>query len=523
MGEISPIFRSLFFSGTLSAGDWSYLFPENIAEFAFPPHWPFIWITPLYQLTAKIFVQYFGLSWELTERVVWFFPFFILTIFSSWFLAKTLFPKSKIIQFLAPLIFLLNTYILMVVGGGQMGVAMAYALAPLVLGLLLEKRMLLMGLAFGAELMFDPRLALIVLLAAILLVIFLKINFKKFVVAGLIAGIFNAFWLIPTVFKVQDIFPFGYTSAAGFRFLSMANFSQTLSLLHPNWPENIFGKTSLLKPEFLILPILAYLALLFKPTKPVLAFSLLGLVGAFLAKGVNPPAGLINLWLFNHVPGFNLFRDPTKFYILAALSYSLLIPLSIVEIYRRLGPAAKIFLLLVIGYLLFLVRPVWLGQLSGTFVSRPVPNDYLVLKDFLTADQSFGRVLWLPRRQRFGFYSNRHPALELEQFMADDKCLAPFCDLKMAGLNRGYFGCFPNERCFPVDASFLANPLLASVMKSLSIKYLVIPFDSEGEIFLRERMYDDSSRQKLVDFVNSLNYLRPVNLSGKINFYEVGQ
>lgn len=189
---------------------------------------------------------------------------------------------------------------------------------------------------------------------------------------------------------------------------------------------------------------------------------------------------------------------------------------------RKLSSGSLIFMPFLI-FFLWLLRPAWLGQLSGTFRVKELPAEYVALKNFLIKDQRFGKVFWLPRRQRFGFYSNAHPAVELEQFISDDTCLAPFCGLKISRLDRGYFNCFPTEHCFPADASFLANPLAASVLKSLSIKYLVIPLDSEGEIFLRERAYDDPSRQKLVDFVNGLNYLRPVNLGSKINLYEVNQ
>ena len=44
--------------------------------------------------------------------------------------------------------------------------------------------------------------------------------------------------------------------------LGMEKPPHALSLLHPNWPENLFGKVYFLQPEFLILPILAFSAFL---------------------------------------------------------------------------------------------------------------------------------------------------------------------------------------------------------------------------------------------------------------------
>ena len=68
----------------------------------------------------------------------------------------------------------------------------------------------------------------------------------------------------------------------------------------------------------------------------IIFFALLGLVGAFLAKGASPPFSEINSWLFQNFPGMNMFRDSTKFYSLIALSYSVLIPFSIWKIYESL-------------------------------------------------------------------------------------------------------------------------------------------------------------------------------------------
>ena len=66
--------------------------------------------------------------------------------------------------------------------------------------------------------------------------------------------------------------------------------------------------------------------------KQIRFFLILSLLGVFLAKGSNEPFGQIYIWLFEHIPGFVMFRDPTKWYMLIAVSYSVLIPYSIYKI-----------------------------------------------------------------------------------------------------------------------------------------------------------------------------------------------
>ena len=158
---------------------------------------------------------------------------------------------------------------------------------------------------------------------------------------GLIA--LHAFWILPAILTHQNPLEqlgSAYSTTGAVKFFSFAALENALSLLHPNWPENLFGKTYFMKPEFLGLPILAYISLLFISTKEktkeqkktvqyVLYFALLALIAAFLAKGANDPFGEIYLWMFTNIPGFGVFRDSTKWYVLIAISYSLLIPFSL--------------------------------------------------------------------------------------------------------------------------------------------------------------------------------------------------
>jgi hypothetical protein len=523
----------------LSTGDWPFLFNETIKEFPLIPairtgsYFP---LSFFYQSTAKKLAG-LSFSWPLIERLIWFWPFLIVTIFSAWHLAKTLFPKEKIIHFLAPCIFLFNTYILMVVGGGQMGVAMAYSLAPLVLAKFITGGSIFAGLLLAVQIMFDPRISLITLLATFIYFLFqykgeLTKYVKNFIWPVIISLGLHLTWIIPAVISKTTFMPESYQQSGWLGFLSVAEFSKTLSLLHPNWPENIFGKTYLMRPEFLVLPILAFGSLLFIPDasnsrvkKNVLFFSLLALAGAFLAKGTNPPFGQIYLWLFKYFPGMNLFRDPTKFYLLATLSFSILIPFTVAEVFKKLKSRgkllAKVFVLSICFSLIYLVKPAMLNQLGGTFKAREVPGQYAVLKDYLYNQKTDFATLWIPQKQRFGFYSSSQSWYSLGDWVEDNKCLEPFCPLKITNFNREYFKCHPNEKCYPADASFLANPNSLAELKRLKVKYLIIPYDSEGEIFLYERKYDPEAREKLEIFLDTIPWLKKIPVADKIAVYEI--
>ncbi|MCX6705171.1 MAG: hypothetical protein NT162_02430, partial [Candidatus Woesebacteria bacterium] len=387
------VFRFWFSPDVISSGDFGYLSNNAIDRLYI---YPYLWNTSFgsglggnityilalntfYYASALLLHNIFRFGWEVIERIVWFWPFLLISVLTSTYLFKKMFPQNNFWIF-SSLIFLFNTYTLMLVSGGQMGVAMAYAVAPLVLAQFIRlvnnatfRRAIVTGLTLSLLILFDPRIAYVVLLGVLLYwviaMIFEKtVSIRKVFFLGIpivIAGLIHAFWILPLLwFQVNPIESLGsaYNSLVSVKFFSFADFSHALSLLHPNWPENLFGKVYFLQPEFLIIPILAFSSLLFiKPKSdnrrpaspaggPVIFFALLAIVGIFLSKGANPPAGGIYLWLFAHVPGFNVFRDPTKFYLLTAIAYSMLIPVAL----DRIGK--KVLIIVFVLFWLFTIR-----------------------------------------------------------------------------------------------------------------------------------------------------------------------
>ncbi len=564
------VFKNWFFLNPLSSGDWSYNFSESIKTFTiFPYSWFFnlnaglggtslfiLSLSSYFLFTTSFLFNFFKIPWVLIERLVWFWPFLLISAFSSYFLFKKLFSEK--FALLSSFIFLFNSYILMIVGGGQMGVAFAYAMAPLVLYVFIKtidffnfsknniqfsifnfQLPLLSGLLFSILVLFDLRIAYICI-TSVMLYLVLNIKYKvsknnflrilnlisySLIIPAVITFLLNSFWIIPLIAGGKNpLVELGsvYSSLESVKFFSFAKFENSIGLLHPNWPENIFGKVGFMRPEFLFLPVLAYASLFFaakikdsRLKTYVIYFALLGLIGAFLAKGVNEPFGRIYLWLFNHFTGFVMFRDPTKWYTLVAVSYSVLIPFTVWKSYEWLKSQSKfqisnfkfqirsksqilnfqnLFFLLVTGYLLFLIRPAFFGQLTGTFKPHEIPKDYIRLEEFLSSKKDFFRILWVPEWQRFGFFSNNHPAIGGGEIFKKD-AENQIKQLKQKGTE--------------------------GLLEDLSVKYIIIPYDSEKEIFLRDRKYDDKLYEKSITETRKIKWLREIDGFGKIKVFEV--
>ena len=558
------VFKNWFNFGLISGGDFLTNFDSNSASLI-PFGWgkeinglggsttAYIWLHYVINLPGFFFGKILHLNWLFIQRIAYLYPFIVASIFSSAFLVRKLFPDNKF-YFFAPVVFIFNTYILMLMGGGQIFIGLSYVLVPLVLysyislfrvnklmSLKKIKYSILTGLLLALQMMLDIRIAYVTMIAVsiyFLIIQFrvngltgLQVNFKyivrillnlliySFVIPIGIAFLIHAFWILPVILAHQNpVSQLGsaYSTTGAVKFFSFATFENSLSLLHPNWPENIFGKIYFMRPEFLLLPILAFGSLFFikketKEKKYILFFAILGLLGAFLAKGANEPFGEIYLWLFNYIPGFIMFRDPTKWYTLVAVSYSILIPFSIWNIYGILSSKFKsqksklqfkiqkfipnLFLILISLFLILLIRPAVLGQLSGTFKPTTIPSEYIKLEKFLSSQNNFSRNLWVPALQRFGFYSNTHPAISAQAFIKETNYSQILKKLRMSETEK--------------------------ILQESSVKYVIIPYDSEGEIFLEDRKYDEKQYEQAIEEIQNIPWLKRIDGFGKIAVFEV--
>lgn len=153
------------------------------------------------------------------------------------------------------------------------------------------------------------------------------------------------------------------------------------------------------------------------------------------------------------------------------------------------------FLIVVIFYLLFTIRPALLGQLNGTLKSHNVPSEYKELEKFLVTQNDFFRTLWIPSVQRFGFSSNAKPAISAS-------ILFKTSDYKLL---------------FETIKSKQGEELV----KEAAVKYILIPFDSEKEIFINDRKYDNSLYTQTIGELDSISWLRKIKSFGNIISYQV--
>ena len=136
------VFSTFFKVHHLAWGDAPFFYPEGLTELVSKPLvWtekgiPFggmnlaLWLSPLMIIYGSL-NKFLSFNNDLIIRILFYFPSIIFSFFGMYSLTRYL-KLSKIAQFFSVLIYLFNTYYLLLIDGGQVGVALAYGIFPLV-------------------------------------------------------------------------------------------------------------------------------------------------------------------------------------------------------------------------------------------------------------------------------------------------------------------------------------------------------------------------------------------------------
>lgn len=471
-----------------ASGDAPFFFLEQLQTLSVSPDaWrgqegfghsalPMLWIDyPFKLITFLLF--HLGFSWFWIDKF-WWTLVFLLCIVGSYRLTKS---------WIGSLVYSTNTYILLLFDGGQLGVALAYGFFPFVVSSIMKyvslnsslRSAVFLALHLGILMMLDLRFSYI---AFVFFALFLFYSVRKkrfqfsstiFVIPFIVIGL-NSFWILPNILAKESLqlSALYESKKSDLSFFSVADFPHALSLLHPNYPDNMFGRVYFFKPEFLLIPILAYSAFFFSRAWHATFFGLLGFLGAFLSKGTREPFGTFYEVLFNYFPGFFLFRDPTKWYVFIAVSYAILLS----HFFRKVSK--KIWIGLFLLCWIFSLRYVFLGQVNGNISPPSLTEDAVRFKNLLIHDEHFGRVLWLPRRDVFGFHSERHPSVSASMI---------FSESSVSGILRAF-----------------DDPETIPLLRSYGVAYIVIPEDIKRNIFLEDYVFHPELRSQLIEKLDTV-------------------
>ena len=277
---------------------------------------------------------------------------------NMYFLARNM-GVSRIPALVAALVFVLNQYFISRFASGHLPFAYAYSLFPLLLLLylqILRKDSLYFILGFATlswVIISFTRLDVILYFIPILLIITIarfaslrsKANLRTLLIRiakAMAIGIpiliaLSAFQIIAMLNGTKAAFVSTDISIPVPELLfwslsfkkSLLGFSRELGVLNSqgaiSWTTHPFLSSIGYEVLMAIIPILGLLSLIFRRDWLVVSLIVTALVGAFLAKGPNPPGEEIYLWLYNNIPLFGVLKTPNRWIMLGYIAYPLLI------------------------------------------------------------------------------------------------------------------------------------------------------------------------------------------------------
>lgn len=422
---------------------------------------------------------YFNISYQYSERYIFFIPSTVIALFWSYLFSKNFF-KNNFTCFFVSIIFCYNTYFL-TLQNWHNTLSTAFSFFPflfLCFDAFLKKPQALnlwwTILLFMMVLWYEARAWYII---AIILWLYFLFNLSHFTRYWKKLWVYSFIWItILILLQLRWLLPLSHalwwdvTTNEVFNrglwwgdFMSLAN---SFTLFHPFWWFWNAVRDFQVMPiplYFWLIPFFAWTGFFVgRKNKYVQFFWVIALFGIFLSKQTQEPFGWIYERLYYSFPWFNAFREASKFYFLVAVWYSVLIG-SFVEWFFTLKTVHR-YSKYAIGLLiasLFLVNtvPLITWEVGRLFVPRSIPQDYHILNTFLMKDSSFWRTLSVPRDSRWMTYTNTLPKISLVD------------ELWKVYKNTWYTG----EHTFQQIEDFMSLPNIDTILDKTSIRYIILP------------------------------------------------
>ncbi len=528
------IFHTWFFSfGILSQGDWGYYNRElQSTFFSSRGAWSANVSTGSSNLTltyaplnaAEQFLHnIFKLDFNITERLLFFFPMVFSLFFGAYLIVLYLF-KSRIAALAAGLVFLLNVDVL---ASNSIPLFCAFGMAALSFYFLLrffkEDRgnnliYCLFFLFFSSA--YDFRITYISLCIISLYVVYYhlfinrikKNTFFLLIISILVFIAINLYWLVPLLFQhaITSNELFNRTLFGD----SFFDILKSTTLFFYTWTGS-YTTDFIVQPiplYFFLIPFFAFLGLILnRKNKNVLFFGCVALLGVFLGKQAGDPFPYVYQWLYNHFPGFNAFREASKFYFLIALGYSVLIGSFVNWLWEnrnkgKIQISERNFLtFLIIFIFLWNAKPVITGELGKLFVTRKIPQDYVVFENFMSKQSGYLRTFWVPADSRWGLYTDQKPKISDIAILSD-------------GWNN-YTSTIEGYNNLPINeqiTEILRAPYSENLLDNSSVKYVVVPVEdkaNDDDFFVNYGgAYDPNIRQWYIDQLEQISWLKKIDI-----------
>lgn len=458
-----------------------------------------------------------GGSYDTAVKITFLIPIMFLGVLSPYFYGLYI-TKDRFIAFVGAMFYASTTFFI-IRQTAHLPITFVYALAPLIL-LTFDKALVenskkywgvflsIFILAGLYEIRILYIMCFVLFLQSIIVhrALFIK-NIIKILTVSIIFILINLFWLMPIIYGHMS----GDVSAVANRGLfgsHLFNLPQALTLFESSWTggyPNMDFEPQPIPIQFWIIPSLVALSVLISRKKNqnfkyVLFFSIISLLGIFLTKQAGIPGKSAYEWLYHNFPGFNLYREASKFFLLTSIGYLGLLIALLANTARHKALHYSTATIIIILSLLNM-KPMFTGEIKTLFVSRTIHKDYEILSKFIDSQPESFKTMWVPTYSRWITFSSIHPKIGIVN-MLEKYSLTLFTDLNDSISDR--------RRDLQI-AELTSNDIFPLLLRAGSIKYIGIPIqdiknDDNFYRFFGEKE-NSNIREWYIEKLNEIPYL----------------
>lgn len=416
----------------LTAADWYFWHDEPAGELISTwgpwlsywgmgnpnPQIPFLVFKAIWSAIVQL-----GGSYDLAVKITFLWPIAIFGFVAPYCYAR--WDQCRQFESVALALFYGSTSYFLVKQTAHLPIALVYALAPLAIILAIRVaqefklgRLLVFALFLSFLIGIEIRVTLVLLV--VLLLVSLKYVqeetrlWRQLTILGVVSLLLNAYWLLPMLLSNVA----GAVSSITSRPLfgdHLFSILHALLLHESSWtggfPDQDFVNQSPQLVDILVVCCMVLLLLVvLRATENdrldtrkigIFSFMVVWLLGVFLTKQSGQPFQELYPWAYRNLPAFNLYREAGKFYMITALGMLGVLACALSVVSKRTAWLISCLLVLVSAVNL---KPAITGELRTLFVTRAMPHDYVVLREFLRSDTDSFRVLWVPLNSRWSYF-----------------------------------------------------------------------------------------------------------------------
>jgi hypothetical protein len=323
----------------------------------------------------------------------------------------------------------------------------------------------------------------------------------------------NLWWILPAFSVYKSVYSLQYSKSVMDN-LQWLNYTSSLFRLRGLFLLKIsdINFTVIDEVFIFVIPLIIAITLFrrLKYLKNYLVYYFILVLAFFLMKGPKPPFGSVFLWLFNNVPGFQMFRWASeKFGIMALFSLPILFGFGIERLYELIRwkkVAVSIILLILI------ILPIHVYQIfTGSFMPQDekskveVPSYYYDVKRILDEGDNY-RIVSFPLIQYYYVQYNwphGYDSTEDSRYIFNKPVISSRLISQPENVMPYYLpNTFRNPKAFVQMCSMFSS------------KYVFVNWD-------RVPYYQDDTPEIAFNYVNSNPYFDKVGKFGEIDVFKI--